>query len=91
MAVVKSELVENVIIIMLLILCGTGAALSIFTRKRPRMALMAFSNSQSSMNSGHTVAKDFRQEKNSFVVPTAMGDKENSGYNHRVRETTKWK
>ena len=69
---------------------GAGTALPIFARKRPRMALMAFSNSQSAVNSDHAT-QHHRQDKNSFVG-TAAEEKENAGgYNQSGRETIKWR
>ena len=70
---------------------GAGATLPIFARKRPRVALMAFSNSQNTTIEHSTQPSHYRQDRSSFV--TASEDKENapSGYNRSGKETTKWR
>ena len=67
-----------------------GAALPIFARKRPRVALMAFSNSQNTSNE-HSTLPHYRQDRSSVV--TASEDKENapSVYHRSGKETTKWR
>ena len=85
---VKSELVWDGSVIAYCLLRGAGAALPIFPRKRPRMALMAFSNSQSS--SEH-VTQHRRQDKSSYVFTAAEGKENSGGYNRSGKETTKWR
>ena len=65
-----------------------GAALPIFARKRPRVALMAFSNSQNT-NSEHT-SQHHRQDK-SIVAVTRGQNKENTAGGYGGKETTTWR
>ena len=67
-----------------------SAALPIFAKKRPRVALMAFSNSQGNTNSSH-VMQDHRQDKSSLIVTAAGEDKENTGYSNAGRELARWR
>ena len=77
------------------LLHGVGAALPIFAKKRPRLALMAFSSSQS-RNSEPTSQQRTRQDKSSVAVTRGEDNKENItaaglGYNHNGREMVKWR
>lgn len=72
------------------VLHGAGAALPIFARKRPRVALMAFSNSQTT-NSEQTV-QHHRQEKSSAAVTRGQLDKENTASgSYGGKEKTAWR
>ena len=68
---------------------GAGAALPIFARKRPRVALMAFSNSQGT-NSEH-ITQYHRQDKSSVAVTRGQLDKENTAAGYGSKETTTWR
>ena len=71
------------------VLHGAGAPLPIFARKRPRVALMAFSNSQTA-NSEHT-AQHHRQDKSSVAVTRGQLDKENTASGYGGKEKTTWR